>query len=274
MSPTHLYVKRHRVTGLLYFGKTTNQDPHRYRGSGKRWRAHLKKHGNDVETWIIGTYGDDERDALVHHALRFSAEHDIVDSPLWANLIAEDGLAGRPFGSPGHEFSEEERARLSEGLRQRWAQPGFRESTAAAQSASWTPERRAAQAEHNRESWTKERAEAHLEYMRRRRAEGFVYFDFTTLERTPEHRAAISKALTGKPKTPEHRANLSAARKLMGPTKLPPGVKWLGDNRFEMHGEAILRVKKWRWEVEGVGHPTLTAAAAAISAKYLLKSKD
>jgi hypothetical protein len=39
--PTTLYVKTHNITGLKYFGKTTN-DPFKYKGSGKYWLDHLK----------------------------------------------------------------------------------------------------------------------------------------------------------------------------------------------------------------------------------------
>ena len=51
-----LYVKTHRVTGLKYFGKTVKPDPYRYRGSGTYWLRHLRKHGYDVETKIVGTF--------------------------------------------------------------------------------------------------------------------------------------------------------------------------------------------------------------------------
>jgi hypothetical protein len=49
----YLYVKQHKITKLKYFGKTTRSDPHRYMGSGAHWRAHLKKHGKDIETLQI-----------------------------------------------------------------------------------------------------------------------------------------------------------------------------------------------------------------------------
>ena len=51
----YLYVKTHRVTKLKYFGKTV-RDPYKYRGSGKHWKAHLKVHGYDIDTTIIGEY--------------------------------------------------------------------------------------------------------------------------------------------------------------------------------------------------------------------------
>jgi len=47
--PTYLYIKKHNVTGLKYFGKTV-RDPLKYKGSGQYWLTHLKQHGNDVTT--------------------------------------------------------------------------------------------------------------------------------------------------------------------------------------------------------------------------------
>ena len=55
--PTYLYIKTHNKTGLRYFGKTTN-NPFQYKGSGKHWLAHIKKHGNDISTEILGYYTD------------------------------------------------------------------------------------------------------------------------------------------------------------------------------------------------------------------------
>jgi len=49
----YLYVKTHNKTGLKYLGKTTNQDPHAYHGSGADWKTHLKEHGIDYTTEII-----------------------------------------------------------------------------------------------------------------------------------------------------------------------------------------------------------------------------
>lgn len=95
--PTFLYVKRHKVTGLLYFGKTTNKDVNRYKGSGTHWVKHINKHGKEyVETvWVEKFYNLDE---LVEFALFFSEFYDIVKSNEWANCIPENGLDGYPAG--------------------------------------------------------------------------------------------------------------------------------------------------------------------------------
>lgn len=101
--PTYLVVKWHPVDpstrqdgkGLFYFCKTTKSYDKmlKYKGSGLRWSAHLKKYGNAyVENlwWKLFS----ERDELVRFALLFSEQQDIVKSKLWANEKPENGLSG------------------------------------------------------------------------------------------------------------------------------------------------------------------------------------
>lgn len=85
--PTYLYIKTHNVTGLKYFGKTT-QNPFKYKGSGKYWINHIKNYGNDVITEIYGFYIIKE--LCLNDAIKFSIENDIVNSSLWANLKLEE----------------------------------------------------------------------------------------------------------------------------------------------------------------------------------------
>lgn len=87
--PTYLYIKTHNITGLKYFGKTTKPDPHKYKGSGLYWLKHLKIHGNNVTTEIVGYYTD-KKDCF-EAADKFSKENDIVESNEWANLVPESG---------------------------------------------------------------------------------------------------------------------------------------------------------------------------------------
>ena len=88
-TPTYLYIKRHRQTGLMYFGRTVSKNPLKYRGSGVYWQNHLKVYGNDVETiWLHLFHNFDD---LTEFASFFSEEFDIVQSKKWANLIPEDG---------------------------------------------------------------------------------------------------------------------------------------------------------------------------------------
>jgi hypothetical protein len=74
--PTYLYIKRHDITGLLYFGKTVRKDPTLYLGSGKYWRAHIRKHGKNISTIWSMLFTD--KDLIKEFALFFSEEFDIV----------------------------------------------------------------------------------------------------------------------------------------------------------------------------------------------------
>ncbi len=87
-----LYIKTHNKTGLKYFGKTI-QDPYKYKGSGVRWKKHIKKYGYDVNTEIFAQF-ENETDELSEVALMFSEHNDIVNSDEWANLMEENGLDG------------------------------------------------------------------------------------------------------------------------------------------------------------------------------------
>ena len=103
----YLYVKAHRKTGLKYFGKTTRENPVSYRGSGKCWLRHLTKHGNDVETEIVGVFENFEEG--MKFALEFSENNNIVESNEWANLIPENGFDG---GRSGRILSEQTKQKI------------------------------------------------------------------------------------------------------------------------------------------------------------------
>lgn len=105
--PTFLYIKQCKITGTLYFGKTTNSNPVTYRGSGTHWRLIYKKYGREnIETIWYCLYTD--IDILYDFAVKFSAQESIVDSPNWANLKEENGLDG------GGDWDEEKRKTMSE----------------------------------------------------------------------------------------------------------------------------------------------------------------
>lgn len=103
--PTYLYVKTHNMTGLKYFGKTTTTRT-RYRGSGSYWVRHIKKHGYDVTTEIIGYFID--QNECMNFAINFSIENDIVNSRLWANERIENGLDGGDTRSQKDETAKKE----------------------------------------------------------------------------------------------------------------------------------------------------------------------
>lgn len=91
-TPTWLYIKHHTVTGLKYFGKTT-QDPYTYKGSGVYWNNHLRKHGeHHVATIWCQLFLD--KQSLTEYAIQFSTENNIIESAEWANLMIENGQTG------------------------------------------------------------------------------------------------------------------------------------------------------------------------------------
>ena len=92
MTTTYLYIKRHKITGLKYFGKTTNSDPYKYNGSGVYWSAHLEKHSHDIETLNVWEF--DNKDECEKFATEFSRVHKITESSDWANLKDENGKDG------------------------------------------------------------------------------------------------------------------------------------------------------------------------------------
>lgn len=87
----YLYVKTHNKTGLKYLGKT-KQNPTKYKGSGKRWKNHIKVHGNDVTTKILLATEDEVE--IRETGLFFSKIWNVVESQDWANLKPETGDGG------------------------------------------------------------------------------------------------------------------------------------------------------------------------------------
>lgn len=107
-TPTHLYIKRHDASGLLYFGKTV-EDPYIYPGSGMVWCRVLKKDRGPVST--LWTERFENRALIVEFAEFFSDFFDIVEDKKWANLTRENGLDGCP---PGHRRSSEFKRKIKE----------------------------------------------------------------------------------------------------------------------------------------------------------------
>ena len=96
-TPTYLYVKRHSVTGKLYFGKTT-QNPEVYLGSGLKWKRHRKKHGvKEVETLWYCLFTEEVE--LKLFSLMYQEIFDICNSDSgYINLKPENGMDGAPNG--------------------------------------------------------------------------------------------------------------------------------------------------------------------------------
>lgn len=86
-----IYKKTHNITGLQYLGYT-KQNPYIYKGSGKVWRKHIKKYGNDVTTEIL--YQTDNIKEIKSKGIEYSELWNIVESKQWANLKREEGDGG------------------------------------------------------------------------------------------------------------------------------------------------------------------------------------
>jgi hypothetical protein len=87
----YLYLKTHNKTRLKYLGYTS-KDPFKYKGSGHYWRRHIKKHGNDVTTEILGKY--DIMEDITKNGLYYSNKWNVVNSDEFANLKEESGFGG------------------------------------------------------------------------------------------------------------------------------------------------------------------------------------
>jgi hypothetical protein len=106
----YLYLKTHNLTGLKYLGKTESEDPYAYRGSGKHWSRHLKKHGNDVTTEVL--FQTEDKEEFKKVALDYSYKWNIVESKDFANMTPEEGQGGNT--NEGKKFSEETKRKQSE----------------------------------------------------------------------------------------------------------------------------------------------------------------
>jgi len=217
-----LYIKIHNETGLKYFGKTTSKDPHKYKGSGKYWKKHIKKHGYNVTTIIFGTY-DNEADCSTA-ALNFSTEHNITESTEWANLQDENGLSGAPIGHTGHIFTDEQRAKLSALSTTRWTDPNYRHKVVNSQKQRFETDptlsiRSVQKGIANQiNNGTYEQAKQAREEGRKRFLESLseeeknIKYKYFKSPRPQSHKDNISKSLKGKIVSDEHKRKLSLSR--------------------------------------------------------------
>lgn len=111
-------IKRHTITGLKYFCKSTKQNYLKYLGSGVYWKSHLKIHGPEyvVTDWVSEVFYDEEQ--IKEFAILFSEFFNIVISDEWANLKIEDGLEG---------------GMSSQTAKDMWGKPGVKELRIASQ---------------------------------------------------------------------------------------------------------------------------------------------
>jgi hypothetical protein len=104
----YLYLKTHNKTGLKYLGKTSS-DPFKYKGSGKYWKRHLYKHGDDVTTEIL--FQSTCKNEIKEKGLYYSNLWSIVESDNFANLKEEAGDGGAQL------WPKESREKLSKSLK-------------------------------------------------------------------------------------------------------------------------------------------------------------
>jgi len=129
-TPTWLCIKQHNQTGLKYLCKTTRKNPIKYAGSGRYWKRHLQKHGNDITTLWCHLYL--EKEILVEEALAFSRAHNIVKAKhkngkkIWANEKPENGLDGN---SPGAKLAETTKKKIGKKAKERMANLEYRHKT-------------------------------------------------------------------------------------------------------------------------------------------------
>ena len=116
----YIYIKTHRVTGLKYFGKTIEEDPYNYKGSGLYWKSHIKKHGYNVETEIVGSF--ENLNEASEFAIKFSKENNIVESDEWANLMEENCHYGLPFGFVHSEETRKKLSKTNKGRKIEWSE--------------------------------------------------------------------------------------------------------------------------------------------------------
>ena len=208
---TYLYVKTHTISGLKYLGITQQSDPHKYRGSGKRWLNHLRKHGVTYTTEILK---ECEHPAM----LQFWAQHysdlwNVEKNEEWANLMPETGINQPPtIRTPesilkqvatmtGKKHSEETKAKMSNSMKGKNTNP-----------KPWVRERQKGVPLSNEVKTKISKASkgrpgvAHSEETKKKISEikkGTIHSE--------ESKAKMSASGKGKLKSPEHRAKIADA---------------------------------------------------------------
>lgn len=91
-----IYVKTHLKTGLKYLGFTKKKDPYKYKGSGKYWTKHIKKHGEE-HVWTNVIFQTEIKQEIKDIGLYYSELWNVVESVEWANMRPESGDGGYGF---------------------------------------------------------------------------------------------------------------------------------------------------------------------------------
>ena len=116
-------IKTHTNTGLKYLCQTQRKNPFKYLGSGKYWRLHLKKHGENITTDVIGVY--ETREELAAISVPLSEKYNVVDSDEWANLVPEDGTGGDTSNTDGYKRGMQQRRSFAGENNPMHGKPGY-----------------------------------------------------------------------------------------------------------------------------------------------------
>lgn len=97
MSKLYLMIKTHAVTGQKYLCKRQDVTEHsaiNYVGSGLNWKLHLSEFGNHIFTEILYICPIENKNEFRRIAIKYSHEFNIVNDPIWSNMIIEQGQVG------------------------------------------------------------------------------------------------------------------------------------------------------------------------------------
>lgn len=111
----YLMIKTHNKTSLKYLCKTSTDNPlrpYKYLGSGKYWKRHLKKYGNDIKTEILEICNT--REELIERGIYYSKLYNVVESKNFANMVEERGDGGPTM--LGKRITEEQSKNKSKSL--------------------------------------------------------------------------------------------------------------------------------------------------------------
>ena len=215
----YLYIKTHNKTGLKYFGKTTKQNPYKYKGSGKYWKAHIKFHGYDVTTEIVGMYTDIEECSKI--AINFSIINNIVESQEWANLVIENVYGSAQLGQT---CSEEVKQKFSKNAKRIWEDPIIRQQIVETHKQRYIDNPNLALQsalkgiQKQKDNGTYEQAKLARELGRIQFLNSLTIeeknkkYEYIRSPRPQTHKDNISKALTGRVVSDEHKHNIALQR--------------------------------------------------------------
>lgn len=100
----YLMVKTHNDTGKKYLCKkeTDNDDKAiKYCGSGLKWKQHIKEFGNYISTEILYKCSTEQKSEFRKIAIKYSFDLNILNDPIWMNMIIEEGQGGSTASTNG-----------------------------------------------------------------------------------------------------------------------------------------------------------------------------